>query len=61
MMIQNDIERDAVRDMTADELDAVSAGTKIDVFRNERAKALIAMSNAWGASVGIEGTDDTPR
>lgn len=60
MKVLNEIKSDAVREITADELDAVSGGRKIDVFSNQRALELVAKSNAWGASVGLQGLNDTP-
>lgn len=60
MKVLNEISPDAVREITADELNAVSGGRMIDVFRNQRALELVAMSNAWGASVGLQGMNDTP-
>lgn len=61
MKFQTEIDRDAVREITTQEIETISGARAIDVFRNQRALALVAMSNAWAASVGIQGTDDTPR
>jgi hypothetical protein len=43
-----------IRALTTDELDVVVGGRKIDQFRNERALELLAKTEKWLASVGVD-------
>ena len=43
-----------IRALTSDELDFVGGGMKIDPFRNAYAQQLLAMTEKWLASVGVD-------
>lgn len=44
-----------LRALTAEELESVAGGRKIDIFRNQRALELVAATEKWLASIGAEG------
>ena len=43
-----------IRALTTDELDFVGGGRKIDLFRNAYALELVAKTEKWLASVGVD-------